>query len=94
MATPDERRAQLRKFVDQLRAMAEREKQELHTAFFLPTISFELIDFVAGGIERYLTGEVPGLEAALGLKARGRPKSDLRGKGKHFELAKKAFWGK
>ena len=39
--------------------MAEREKQELRTAFFIPTISFDLIRYVADGIERYLNGDAP-----------------------------------
>jgi hypothetical protein len=90
MTTPNEARAQLEKFLSQLREMAEREKQELHRAFFIPTISFDLIDYVADGIERYLKGEAPSLDAAFRLKARGRPKTNLR-KGKHFELAKKVF---
>ena len=47
MTMPNEARARLEKFLSQIREMAEREKQELRTAFFIPTISFDLIDYVA-----------------------------------------------
>ena len=59
MTMPNEARARLEKFLSQIREMAEREKQELRTAFFIPTISFDLIDYVADGIERYLNGDAP-----------------------------------
>jgi hypothetical protein len=59
---------------------------------FPPSISDELVEFIAGGIEKYLKGECQSLDRAFGLaRGRGKPKLPF-GQGKNFELAKKIFW--
>jgi hypothetical protein len=82
-------RNKLKRFAKQLRALAANGGKSRP---FLPVISDELVEFVAGGIEKYLKGEYQSLDRALGLtRGRGRPQLPL-GQGKHFELGKQLFW--
>src|SRR5262249_17814507 len=85
-------RHKLKYFADQLRALAANEAVLRKSRPFPPFISDELVEFIAGGIEKYLNGECQSLDRAFGLaRGRGRPKLPF-GQGKNFELAKKLFW--